>query len=302
MSGILISQPNGQSAILNADAGSPVRLRVSGLGGGAAPTNTVAPAVTGFLQTGLTLTCSTGTWANSPSSYTYQWKRAGVDISGATASTYVLAVADEAQSIRCDVTATNGFGSATAQSNARTPPVVFFDNFNRANENLEVSANWTLTGTAGTGRIVSNAAGSNSAGTPGHVYRSPAPASIDHFVDITTTSQSTSSFACVRLRDTSNYVGVRRNTSNVNVFTSITGTVTSRYSAAATAGDRFRLEAEGTTFRLRKWNGTSWDAPVYSATFTDATLNDTNATGFVFRAAVDTNGSFDDFRSAAIVN
>jgi hypothetical protein len=268
----------------------------------APPVNSVAPAVTGFLQTGVTLSCDTGSWTNSPSSYAYQWKRAGVDISGATASTYVLAVADEAQAIRCDVTATNGFGSATAQSNARTPPVVFFDNFNRANENLEVSANWTLSGTAGSGRVIANEVGSNISTSPGARYNSPAPASIDHFVDITTTNQTTSSFACVRLRDTGNYVGVRRSSSNINVFTVITGTVTSRYSAASTAGDRFRLEAEGTTFRLRKWNGTSWDAPVWSATFSDTTLNDTNATGFVFRAALDANGSFDNFYSAAIVN
>lgn len=39
------------------------------------PVNTVAPAVTGTAQVGQTLSCTTGTWDNSPSGYTYQWQR-----------------------------------------------------------------------------------------------------------------------------------------------------------------------------------------------------------------------------------
>jgi hypothetical protein len=89
---------------------------------GSAPANTVAPAVTGVAETGQTLTCSTGTWTGDPTiTYAYQWKRAGSSIGGATSSTYLLQVADEGVLVRCDVTATNGIGSATAQSNAVTP-------------------------------------------------------------------------------------------------------------------------------------------------------------------------------------
>jgi len=90
-------------------------------GGGAAPSNTVAPAITGTAQTGQTLTCSNGTWTNTPTSYTRQWKRNGTNISGATSSTYVLQGADEGQSIKCTVTATNASGSASADSNTVTP-------------------------------------------------------------------------------------------------------------------------------------------------------------------------------------
>jgi hypothetical protein len=94
----------------------------------AAPNVTVVPAVTGTPETGSTLTCSTGTWSGSPNpTFAYQWTRNGSNIGGATASTYVLQVADEGQEIRCRVTATNSQGSNTADSNiilAAAPPPV----------------------------------------------------------------------------------------------------------------------------------------------------------------------------------
>ena len=88
--------------------------------GGNAPSNSVAPAITGTAQEGQTLTCSTGTWSGSPT-YTYQWKRNGNNITSATNSTYTLVSADVSQSIKCTVTATNFVGSATADSNTVTP-------------------------------------------------------------------------------------------------------------------------------------------------------------------------------------
>ena len=92
--------------------------------GGNAPTNTVAPAITGTAQEGQTLTCSTGTWTGSPT-YTYQWKRNGSNITSATNSTYTLVTADVGQSILCTVTATNAVGSASADSNTVTPTSAF---------------------------------------------------------------------------------------------------------------------------------------------------------------------------------
>lgn len=82
------------------------------------PANTVAPAVTGTRVVGETLTTTDGTWTNSPTSYTYQWTRGGVDISSATSNTYVLVSGDVGQTVRCVVTAHNGTGdSAPATSN-----------------------------------------------------------------------------------------------------------------------------------------------------------------------------------------
>ena len=86
------------------------------------PANTGAPALTGTALTGQTLTCSQGTWTGSPTpTYAYQWKRAGANIAGATASTYLLVAGDVGQAIKCTVTATNSQGSASADSNSVVP-------------------------------------------------------------------------------------------------------------------------------------------------------------------------------------
>jgi hypothetical protein len=82
-----------------------------------APSNVTTPVITGTASVGQTLTSSTGTWnGSSPINYTYQWKRAGVNIVGATNSTYILVAADAANVITVTVTATNSAGNATATS------------------------------------------------------------------------------------------------------------------------------------------------------------------------------------------
>lgn len=86
--------------------------------GGTAPFNTVAPAVTGTAQVRQTLSCSTGTWSNSPTSYAYQWQFGTTNISGATSNTYVVDAAYVGSTIRCIVTATNAGGSISANSNS----------------------------------------------------------------------------------------------------------------------------------------------------------------------------------------
>lgn len=71
-----------------------------------------------------TLACNTGKWSGRPTSYAYQWQRAGVDIGGATSATYVLATADVATAITCVVTATNASGATAASSNALIPTAI----------------------------------------------------------------------------------------------------------------------------------------------------------------------------------
>lgn len=92
-------------------------------GGGATiapPGNTVLPVISGTLAIGQTLTTTDGTWSGSPS-FTYQWKRDGVNIGGATANTYVLTTSDPGTTITVTVTGTNGGGATPATSAGVAP-------------------------------------------------------------------------------------------------------------------------------------------------------------------------------------
>jgi hypothetical protein len=79
------------------------------------PVNSVLPAISGTTTVGQTLTCSTGTWTQSPS-FAYQWRRDGVSIAGATASTRVLVAGDAGALMSCSVIATKNGSQAVATS------------------------------------------------------------------------------------------------------------------------------------------------------------------------------------------
>lgn len=82
-----------------------------------APVNTDV-SISGTASDGSTLT-ATSTWAVTPPALAYQWKRDGVAISGATASTYVYeADTDDGLGITVAVTGTNAGGSTQVTSGA----------------------------------------------------------------------------------------------------------------------------------------------------------------------------------------
>lgn len=89
------------------------------------PENTAPPSIAGTdLEPGNTLTVTPGTWTGNPApALTYQWKRAGVAISGATALTYIIQDADRTKAITCVETGTNTQGGVEATSNSITIPV-----------------------------------------------------------------------------------------------------------------------------------------------------------------------------------
>ena len=108
----------GQLPITGATASHPVfgSLLESPSGAG-------APTITGGSVVGSLLSCSQGTWAadvleaflyRAPQGFAYQWSVDGVDIAGATASTYT---ANADGSYTCRVTASNQAGS-TSQTSA----------------------------------------------------------------------------------------------------------------------------------------------------------------------------------------
>jgi len=83
------------------------------------PVNSVAPVVTGVGYNGQTMSTTNGTWTGDVDSYSYQWQANGIDIFGATSSTYTVTSTTEGTSITCQVIASNAGGSSDpANSNA----------------------------------------------------------------------------------------------------------------------------------------------------------------------------------------
>jgi hypothetical protein len=86
------------------------------------PANTGAPALTGTAVVGKVLNCSTGSWANNPTSLSYRWLGNGVAIAGQTANTYTVQGADAGKGIACEVTVSNGAGATGSTSNTVAIP------------------------------------------------------------------------------------------------------------------------------------------------------------------------------------
>ncbi len=120
-----------------ADIGKKMTVAVTGAKTGytaasatSAPTDTVVPAlmagqasITGTTVVGDTLTAVPGTWDPSNATFTYQWFRNGVAISGATAKTYVLASADMRTTITVAITGSRASYSPATYTSAPTAAV-----------------------------------------------------------------------------------------------------------------------------------------------------------------------------------
>jgi thermitase len=90
-----------------------------------APTNSVAPTVSGTPRVNDTLAAAKGTWSGTPTpSYSYQWQSSTTgtsgwtDVSGAASVTYTALSPDLGKYLRVRVTATNSGGSLAAYSPA----------------------------------------------------------------------------------------------------------------------------------------------------------------------------------------
>jgi len=105
----------GGSATSTSDPSEPVSI--------APPSYTALPQISGTVQQGRLLTSSTGTWDNSPASFTYQWEQCDPsgsncnDVATATSNpNYTPSAADVGQTIRVTVTAHNSTGNTQATS------------------------------------------------------------------------------------------------------------------------------------------------------------------------------------------
>jgi hypothetical protein len=88
-----------------------------------APSNASAPTISGQAAAGSTVTANPGTWRGStPITYQYQWRICGPgggachDIAGATGQTYDIRTADQGNTLRVHVIASNADGSSSATS------------------------------------------------------------------------------------------------------------------------------------------------------------------------------------------
>lgn len=85
------------------------------------PSWTIRPTISGTPIQGQTLYATTGTWTNSPTTYSYAWISSsnsnGPGSVVGTGSSYVVNL-PLFYYIRVEVTATNSYGSSTAGSNS----------------------------------------------------------------------------------------------------------------------------------------------------------------------------------------
>jgi len=99
---------------------SPLAARRGGVPDPAPPVNVSLPSIIGTPAVGSEVTANQGGWTGYPSiSYAYQWRRDGVNISGATSQAYTIQAADYETSLTVVVSATNTEGGpVTATSPA----------------------------------------------------------------------------------------------------------------------------------------------------------------------------------------
>ncbi|WP_028048562.1 hypothetical protein [Cellulomonas sp. URHD0024] len=115
-------------------------------------TNTVKPVISGSAKVGAKLTSSTGTWSPTTVTRTYQWLRNGAVITGATASTYSLALADLGATVSLRVTAKKSGFTTLVVTSAATAKVTAGSFVNTVKPTVSGTAKvgYTLTAIAGT--------------------------------------------------------------------------------------------------------------------------------------------------------
>jgi 5-hydroxyisourate hydrolase-like protein (transthyretin family) len=93
------------------------------------PVNLLPPAISGRAQQGQVLTATSGSWTQRPEFYAYAWLRCTPGgscsaISGATAQTYTLTLADAGDTVEVRQTATNAAGTSSPSTSAATATVL----------------------------------------------------------------------------------------------------------------------------------------------------------------------------------
>ncbi|MDO9397548.1 MAG: hypothetical protein Q7T71_13455 [Herbiconiux sp.] len=122
-------------ALVAADAGKTITVTVTAAKSGFAPvkktsaataavkrsfTASPVPKITGTTKVGSKLTAVPGTWSPTPATLSFQWKRGGIAIAGATTSTYTLTTADRGKTITVTTTGTKTGYATVARTSTPT--------------------------------------------------------------------------------------------------------------------------------------------------------------------------------------
>ena len=148
-----------------ADASASIRVEVSGSLSGYAPANVTSAAVgpvatapiavgkvavSGTRVVGRTLTATTGTWTPTGLAFSYQWKRNGVSIIGATSTKYTLKALDAGKTITVQVTGAKAGYTTTSASSAAVAVTGVFTSTPTPKISGTAKKGKTLTARAGT--------------------------------------------------------------------------------------------------------------------------------------------------------
>jgi len=129
----------------------------------------------------------------------------------------------------------------------------FSDNFNRSNEALDASTNWTKIG-ASTNTITVDSNSLTTVGTSTVValYAAPDFGRTGQYIEFTllTVANTGGPFVVLRATDEANWVGVRNATTSFQIYKNVGGTLTFiNGQSGLQANDHIRFEAKGTSFR-----------------------------------------------------
>jgi hypothetical protein len=153
-------------------------------------------SITGTVQVGQILTANTTNLVGIPGAISYQWRRGGIDIFGATASTYTVVIADVGSDISVTVTRANNLGSVTSNSTDRTEFSTltgFVGITGTAHVGAVLTANTTNLGGSGTISYQWRRGTSNISGATGSTYTIQAADAGSSITVVVTRAQNTGS-------------------------------------------------------------------------------------------------------------
>ena len=191
----------------------------------------------------------------------------------------------------------------TATSGSTSAPASFADTFNRANEALGASSNWTrIGGAAGDAAITGNAVACTTTDGTGTAYLSPDRGSVSQYVECSfgdTGSGFAGSFVALSLTDANNFIGMRYSskTGVIEMYSRVAGSLTliGSTSTGRADGDLFRMIFDSATSKVSVTkNGTE----IVALTTVSALPPITSRAGIVARGIA--NGFFlDNYTNAA---